>query len=116
MEYEEGFNDCSGEGYNFEAGVHRMHRASTRCTVWANAGDHWIQYVLNAQADSIDVSYPHVGMDSYLVVRQPELGKANMALGCWTVPIRRDKNVIRSVSLFIYMVAAVVEPQWVGDW
>jgi hypothetical protein len=81
MEYEEGFKDCHREGYNFEAGVRRMHRA-TRPNIEANAGDRRIQHVLNAQGYSIDVSYPHLGMDSYLLVRQPELGKANEVLGC----------------------------------
>jgi hypothetical protein len=65
--------------------------------------------------DSIDVSYPHVGMDItllsdspnwvrqgwYLVVRQSQLGEARMVFGCQTVLIGCDKYVIHSVSLFI---------------
>jgi len=47
------------------------------------------------------VLYPHVGIDSYFVVRQSQLGKANMLFGCQTVPIGCDMYVIRSVSLFI---------------
>jgi hypothetical protein len=39
------------------------------------------------------VSYPHVGMDGYLFVRQSQLG---------------DEYVIRSVSLFVHMVAPAV--------
>ena len=55
------------------------------------------------------MSYPHVGMDGYLVVRQSQLGEARSLFGCQTVPIGRDKYVIRSVSLFVHMVAAAVD-------
>jgi len=54
------------------------------------------------------MSYPHVGMDGYLVVTQSQLGEARSLFGCQTVPIGRDKYVIRSVSLFVHMVAAAV--------
>jgi hypothetical protein len=64
---------------------------------------------LKAQRGSIDMSYPHVGMDCYLVVIQSQLGESNMLFGCQTVPIGRDKYVIRSVSLFVHMVAAAVD-------
>jgi len=46
------------------------------------------------------MSYPHMGMDRYLVVKQSRLGEARSLFGCQTVPIGRDKYVIRSVSLF----------------
>jgi len=35
-------------------------------------------YLKKAQRGSIDVSYPHVGMDGYLVVRQSQLGVTSM--------------------------------------
>jgi hypothetical protein len=41
------------------------------------------------------MSYPHVGMDGYLVVRQSQLGEARTLFGCQTVPIGCDKYVIR---------------------
>jgi len=55
------------------------------------------------------MSYPHVGMDGYLVVRQPQFGEATTLFGCQTVPIGRDKYVIRLMSLFVHMVAAAVD-------
>jgi len=47
----------------FVAGILRMHGA-TGWTVWALSGDQRIQHVFRAQRDSIDVSFPHAGMDS----------------------------------------------------
>jgi len=46
-----------------------------------------------SRGDSIDVSYPHVGMN---------------VIGL-SVPIGRDKYVIRLMSLFVHMVAALVD-------
>jgi hypothetical protein len=59
------------------AGILRIHGA-TGWTVWALSGDQRIQHVFKAQRGSIDVSYPHVGMDGYLVVRQSQLGVTSM--------------------------------------
>ena len=63
-------------------------------TVCVLSGDQRIQHVFKACGGSIDVSYPHMGMDLF---------------GCQTVPIGRDKYVICSVSLFVHMVAAAVD-------
>jgi len=38
-----------------------------------------------------------------------------MLFGCQKVPIRRDKYVISSVSLFVHMVAAAVDTLRAGD-
>jgi hypothetical protein len=54
------------------------------------------------------MSYPHVGIDGYLVVRQSQMGATTTLFGCQTVPIGRDKCVIRHMSLFVQMVAAAV--------
>jgi len=68
------------------------------------------------------VSYPQVGMDiiflshspnwvwqgHYLRVRQCQLGEERSLFGCQTVAFGRDKYAIHSVSLFVRMVAAVV--------
>jgi len=43
-----------------------------------HSGDQPIPYVFNARRGSIDVSYPHVGMDGYLVVGQSLLGVTSM--------------------------------------
>jgi len=59
------------------AGILRIHGA-TGWTVWALSGDQRIHHVFKAQRGSIDVSYPHVGMDGYLVVRQSQLGVTSM--------------------------------------
>jgi len=61
----------------FVAGILRIHGA-TGWTVWALSGDQRIQHIFKAQRGSIDVSYPHVGMDGYLVVRQSQLGVTSM--------------------------------------
>ena len=53
----------------FVAGILRIHGA-TGWTVWALSGDQWIQHVFKVEGGSIDMSYPHMGMDGYLVVRQ----------------------------------------------
>ena len=42
-------------------------------------------------------------------VRQSQLGEARLLFGCQTVPIGRDKYVIRLMSLFLHMVAAAVD-------
>jgi len=47
----------------FVAGILRIHGA-TGWTVWALSDDQRIQHVFKAREGSIDVSYPHVGMDS----------------------------------------------------
>jgi hypothetical protein len=55
------------------------------------------------------MSYSHVGIDGYLVVRQFQLGETTMLFCCQTVPIGCDKYVIRLMSLFVHMVAAAVD-------
>ena len=45
----------------------------------------------------------------YLRVRQSQLGEAKSLFGCQTVPIGRDKYVIRLMSLFVHMVATAVD-------
>jgi len=44
-------------------GILRIHGTTRGWTVWALSGDQRIQHVFEACGDSIDVSYPHVGMD-----------------------------------------------------
>ena len=78
MAYEEGFEGYNGDDLNFVAGIRRIHGATGGWTVWALSGDQRIPYVFYACGDSIDVSYPHVGMDGYLVVRQSQLGVTSM--------------------------------------
>jgi len=39
------------------------------------SGDQWIRHHIEEQRESFDVSYPCVGMDSYRVVRQSQLGE-----------------------------------------
>jgi hypothetical protein len=63
----------------FVAGILRIHGA-TGWTVWALSGDQRIPHVFKSRGGSIDVSYPHMGMD---------------VPGCQTVPIGCDKYVIR---------------------
>jgi len=106
MAYEEGFQEYNGDDV---ADILRIHRANGGWTVWALSGDQRIPHVFNAQRGSIYMSYPHVGMDGYLVVRQSQLGEATTLFGCQTVPIGRDKYVIRLMSLFVHMVAAAVD-------
>jgi hypothetical protein len=106
MAYEEGFLEYNGDNV---AGSEGIHGANGGWTVWALSGDQRIPHVLKAQRDSIHISYPHVGMDSYLVVRQSQLGEETTLFGCQIVPIRRDKYVIRLMSLLIHMVAAAVD-------
>ena len=60
MAYEEGFSIAME--ICIVAGILRIHGA-TGWTVWALLGDQWIQHVFKARRGSIDVSYPHVGMD-----------------------------------------------------
>ena len=55
----------------FVARILRMHGATGGGTVWALPGEQRIPYVLNARGDSIDVSYPHVGMDSIWLSDRP---------------------------------------------
>jgi len=54
----------------FVAGILRIHGA-TGWTVWALSGDQQIQHVFKAREASIDVSYPHVGMDSIWLSDSP---------------------------------------------
>jgi len=54
----------------FVAGILWIHGA-TGWTVWALSGDQRIQHVFKARGGSIDVSYPHVGMDSIWLSDSP---------------------------------------------
>jgi hypothetical protein len=56
----------------FVAGILRIHGATGGWTVWALSGDQRIPHVFKAQRGSIELSYPHMGMDGYLVVRHIE--------------------------------------------
>jgi len=66
----------------FVPAILRIHGATER-TVWALSGAQQIQYLFKAQRCSIDVSYPHVGMDGYLVVRQSQSGVTSMWFVQW---------------------------------
>ena len=44
-----------------------------------------------------------------------ELGEARMVFGCQTVPIGRDKYEIRTVSLFVHMMADAVDTLRAGE-
>jgi hypothetical protein len=57
--------------FYFVAGNLQIHGATGGWTVWALSGDRRIPYVFNARGDSIDVSYPHVGMDSIWLSDSP---------------------------------------------
>jgi hypothetical protein len=57
------FRDNGDDSY-FVAGILTIHGATGGWTVWALSGNQRILYVFNALGDSIDVSYPHVGMVS----------------------------------------------------
>jgi len=61
---------------------------------WALPGDQRIYHVFKVNGGSIDVLYPHVGMD---------------ITGCQTVPIGYEKYVICSVCLFVHMLVAAVD-------
>jgi len=82
MAFEEGFEEHQGDDCYFVAGILRIHGA-TGWTVWALSGDQWIQHEFQAQRGSIVVSYPHVGMDGYLVFRHPQLGVTSMWFAQW---------------------------------
>jgi len=66
-----GFLRFAMEMIVFVARILRMHGATGGGTVWALPGEQRIPYVLNARGDSIDVSYPHVGMDSIWLSDRP---------------------------------------------
>jgi hypothetical protein len=70
MAYEEGFQEYNGDGCYFVAGILRIHGA-TGWTVWALSGEHGIQHLFKARGGSIDVSYPHAGMDSIWLSDSP---------------------------------------------
>ena len=79
MAYEEGFrNKMEMILISVVVGILRIHGTTGGWTVWALSGDKRIQHVFKARGGSIDVSYPHVGMDGYLVVRQSQLGVTSM--------------------------------------
>jgi hypothetical protein len=68
MAFEEGFYDCSGDVYcsrdSQDPRGYRMDRLGL-------LGDQRIQHVFKARGGSIDVSYPHVGMDSIWLSDSP---------------------------------------------
>jgi hypothetical protein len=57
--YNDGFKEYNADD---EAGILRIPGA-TGWTVWAASQDQQIKHVSKARGDSIDVSYPYLGMD-----------------------------------------------------
>jgi len=96
-------------------GILRIHGTTGGWTVWALSGQQRIRHVFKAWRFNWCVVSP-CGNGHYFVVRQSQLGEARMVFGCQTVPIGRDKYVIRSASLFVHMVAAAVDTLWAGTW
>jgi len=72
MAYEEGFrNTMVMISISIVVGILRIHGTTGGWTVWALSGDQRIQHVLKVHGGSIDVSYPHVGMDSIWLSDSP---------------------------------------------
>ena len=87
MAYEEGFQEYNVDGFYFVAGILRIHGA-TGWTVWALSGDQQIQHLFKARRGSIDVSYPHVGMDCIWLSVSPN----------WVWHVRDSLNELSSTS------------------
>jgi len=64
MAYDEGFQEYNEDGLYFVAGIVWIHGTTGGWTIWALSGNQRFPHVFKAQRGSIDVSYPHVGMDS----------------------------------------------------
>jgi len=79
----------------FVAGILRIHGATGGWTAWALSGDQRTPHVFKS------------AKEVQLMCRIPTWEWT--VFGCQTVPIGCDKYVIRSVSLFVHMVAAAVD-------
>jgi hypothetical protein len=99
----------------FVAEILTIYGATEGWTIWALSGVQRIQHVFEVWR-FIWCVVSLCGNWHYFVVRQSQLGEASMVYGCQTVPIGFDKYMIRLMSLFICMVAAVVDTLWAGDW
>jgi len=99
----------------FVAGILGIHGATGGWTVWALSRDQRIPHVFKVQRGSLDVSIPTWEW-SLFDCQQSQLGEARTAFGCQTVRIGCDMYVIRSVILFVHMVAAAVDTLWAGEW
>jgi len=72
MAYEEGLrNPMDMMSFSIVVGILRIHGTTGEWTVCALSGDRRIQPVLKARGGSIDVSYPHVGMDGIWMSDSP---------------------------------------------
>lgn len=78
---------------SFPVGIVKIGKTMKGSTVWEISEDKQHRYVYKACRCSLDVSYPHVGMD---------------LTGCQTIAIGCSNYVILSVSLFIQVVAATL--------
>jgi len=76
-------------------GILRIHGTTGGWAVWALSGDQRIPHVFKKRKE--DQLMCRISMWEWTV------------FGCQTVPIGCDKYVIRSVSLFVHMVAAAVD-------
>jgi len=66
-----GFLGIQWRWFYFVAWILRIHGATGGWTVWALSGDERIQHVFKVRGGSIDVSYPHAGMDSIWLSDNP---------------------------------------------